>query len=208
MPDPRTHLGGLAAARAEGRIGGRRRKLDAGQRKEIAESIISGRKSGAEMARLYDARRPRRVSSPNIGLPARPAAPGSESRVSCSCRMRPASSSRASIPVLQPSLHAFAMSDRQIGVCATAGVLQHRDRPFGENPEICNSQLRDQLQDIGSESVEHEAAEDIKQHISFVADRRLTQLGLLDLYGIKPNLLSWIDDMLNVYHVGAIRSER
>jgi DNA invertase Pin-like site-specific DNA recombinase len=45
---------GLAAARAEGRIGGRRRKLDAGKRKEIAESIISGRKSGAEMARLYD----------------------------------------------------------------------------------------------------------------------------------------------------------
>lgn len=45
---------GLAAARAEGRIGGRRRKLDAGKRKEIAESVISGRKSGAEMARLYN----------------------------------------------------------------------------------------------------------------------------------------------------------
>ena len=45
---------GLAAARAEGRIGGRRRKLDAAKRKEIAESVLSGRKSGAEMARLYD----------------------------------------------------------------------------------------------------------------------------------------------------------
>jgi DNA invertase Pin-like site-specific DNA recombinase len=45
---------GLAAARAEGRIGGRRKKLDAGQRKEIADSVISGRKSGAEMARLYN----------------------------------------------------------------------------------------------------------------------------------------------------------
>jgi DNA invertase Pin-like site-specific DNA recombinase len=44
---------GLAAARAEGRIGGRRKKLDPGKRKEIAESVISGRKSGAEMARLY-----------------------------------------------------------------------------------------------------------------------------------------------------------
>ena len=43
-----------AAARAEGRIGGRRRKLDAAKRKEIAESVLSGRKSGAEMARLYD----------------------------------------------------------------------------------------------------------------------------------------------------------
>jgi DNA invertase Pin-like site-specific DNA recombinase len=45
---------GLAAARAEGRIGGRRKKLDTGQRKEIADSVISGRKSGAEMARLYN----------------------------------------------------------------------------------------------------------------------------------------------------------
>jgi DNA invertase Pin-like site-specific DNA recombinase len=45
---------GLAAARAEGRIGGRRKKLDAGKRKEIADSVISGRKSGAEMARLYN----------------------------------------------------------------------------------------------------------------------------------------------------------
>lgn len=51
---------GLAAARAEGRVGGRRKKLDAGKRKEIAESVISGRKSGAEMARLYN------ISSPTV----------------------------------------------------------------------------------------------------------------------------------------------
>ena len=44
---------GLAQARAEGRIGGRRRKLGDKQRREFAESVISGRKSGAEMARLY-----------------------------------------------------------------------------------------------------------------------------------------------------------
>jgi DNA invertase Pin-like site-specific DNA recombinase len=44
---------GLAAARAEGRVGGRRKKLDAVKRREIAESVLSGRKSGAEMARLY-----------------------------------------------------------------------------------------------------------------------------------------------------------
>jgi DNA invertase Pin-like site-specific DNA recombinase len=44
---------GLALARAEGRIGGRRRKLGDKQRREIAESVVSGRKSGAEMARLY-----------------------------------------------------------------------------------------------------------------------------------------------------------
>jgi DNA invertase Pin-like site-specific DNA recombinase len=47
---------GVAAARAAGRVGGRRKKLDAGQRREIAENVILGRKSGADMARLYMAR--------------------------------------------------------------------------------------------------------------------------------------------------------
>ena len=49
---------GLAAARAEGRVGGRRRKLDTAKRREIAESVISGRKSGADMARLYNISQP------------------------------------------------------------------------------------------------------------------------------------------------------
>jgi DNA invertase Pin-like site-specific DNA recombinase len=49
---------GLAQARAEGRVGGRRRKLTAKQRAEIAESVLSGRKSAAEMARLYDVSQP------------------------------------------------------------------------------------------------------------------------------------------------------
>jgi DNA invertase Pin-like site-specific DNA recombinase len=49
---------GLAAARAEGRIGGRRKKLDDTKRREIAESVVSGRKSGAEMARLYGVSQP------------------------------------------------------------------------------------------------------------------------------------------------------
>lgn len=44
---------GLAAARAEGRVGGRRKKLDAAKRREITESVISDRKSGTVMARLY-----------------------------------------------------------------------------------------------------------------------------------------------------------
>ena len=51
---------GLALARAEGRVGGRRRKLTERQRVEIAESVLAGRKSGAEMARLY------KVSQPTV----------------------------------------------------------------------------------------------------------------------------------------------
>jgi DNA invertase Pin-like site-specific DNA recombinase len=43
-----------SAGLAAGRIGGRRKKLDAAKRREIAESVISGRKTGAEMARLYN----------------------------------------------------------------------------------------------------------------------------------------------------------
>jgi transposase-like protein len=34
--------------------GGRREKLDAAKRREIAESVITGRKSGADVARHYN----------------------------------------------------------------------------------------------------------------------------------------------------------
>jgi DNA invertase Pin-like site-specific DNA recombinase len=44
---------GLAAARAEGRIGGRRKKLDDIKRREIAEAVVSGRKTAAQMARMF-----------------------------------------------------------------------------------------------------------------------------------------------------------
>lgn len=51
---------GLSAARAEGRIGGRRHKLSPVQRADIADNVLSGRKSNAGMARLYN------VSPPTI----------------------------------------------------------------------------------------------------------------------------------------------
>jgi len=49
---------GLTLARAEGRVGGRRRKLTERQRAEVADSVLSGRKSAAEMARLYSISQP------------------------------------------------------------------------------------------------------------------------------------------------------
>jgi DNA invertase Pin-like site-specific DNA recombinase len=49
---------GIELARAEGRVGGRRKKLDAAKRREIAESVVTGRKSGADMARLYGISQP------------------------------------------------------------------------------------------------------------------------------------------------------
>lgn len=51
---------GLSAARAEGRIGGRRKKLSQAQRANIVDNVLSGRKTGAEMARLY------KVSQPTV----------------------------------------------------------------------------------------------------------------------------------------------
>ncbi len=67
---------GLAAARAEGPVGGWRKKLDAAKRREIAESVVSGRKAGADMARLY------RVSQPTVSrIVAAHLANGAESAV-------------------------------------------------------------------------------------------------------------------------------
>jgi len=44
---------GLAAARAEGRVGGRRPKLTDRERAKVAEEVLSGRRSAAHMARLH-----------------------------------------------------------------------------------------------------------------------------------------------------------
>jgi DNA invertase Pin-like site-specific DNA recombinase len=46
-------IAGVAAARGEGRVLGRPRKLDVATERRIAKSILSGRKSGAAMARLH-----------------------------------------------------------------------------------------------------------------------------------------------------------
>ncbi len=51
---------GLVAARAEGRVGGRRPKLTPAQRADVVENVTSGRQTAAQMARLY------KVSEPTI----------------------------------------------------------------------------------------------------------------------------------------------
>jgi DNA invertase Pin-like site-specific DNA recombinase len=45
---------GLDAARKEGRIGGRRHKLKANQQQEIVQLIRSGKKTAADVARLFN----------------------------------------------------------------------------------------------------------------------------------------------------------
>ncbi len=51
---------GIVAARAEGRVGGRRPKLTAAQQADIAKNVLSGRNTAAQMARLY------KVSQPTV----------------------------------------------------------------------------------------------------------------------------------------------
>lgn len=62
---------GLRQARLEGRVGGRRSKLSNRQREEIAESVLSGRRTAADMARLYQVSQPtvsRIVANAKSGL--------------------------------------------------------------------------------------------------------------------------------------------
>jgi DNA invertase Pin-like site-specific DNA recombinase len=46
-------IAGIGAARGEGRVLGRPRKLDAATERKIAKSVLSGRSSGAAMARFH-----------------------------------------------------------------------------------------------------------------------------------------------------------
>jgi len=82
-----------------------------------------------------------------------------------------------------------------------------------ENPEIWTEDLRREIYVTCATIVEHEDAfidlafelgpvegldaRTVKQYIRYIADRRLTQLGLNALYQVESNPLPWLDDMLN-----------
>jgi len=69
----RERLGvGLAAARAEGRLGGRPPKLTAQEKLAVADAVLSGRRSAAGMARLHkvsEATISRLVAAHRTGMP-------------------------------------------------------------------------------------------------------------------------------------------
>ena len=46
-------------------------------------------------------------------------------------------------------------------------------------------------------SVEGLSGEEVKSYIRWIANRRLTQLGLLPIYRVDKNPLPWMDEMLN-----------
>ena len=82
-----------------------------------------------------------------------------------------------------------------------------------ENPEIWDDSLRNKITASCREIVSHEDAfidlafemgeieglsgQEVKDYIRYIANRRLTQLGLEEIFDIKQNPLGWMDSMLN-----------
>jgi ribonucleoside-diphosphate reductase beta chain len=82
-----------------------------------------------------------------------------------------------------------------------------------ENPEIWTEELRREIYLTCATIVDHEdafidlafefgaveglTAEEVKQYIRYIADRRLNQLGLNALFHVERNPLPWLDEMLN-----------
>ena len=51
-------------------------------------------------------------------------------------------------------------------------------------------------------------ADQVKQYIRFIGNRRLEQLGLNPIYDVKKNPLTWLDTMLNgVEHMNFLKVE-
>jgi ribonucleoside-diphosphate reductase beta chain len=82
-----------------------------------------------------------------------------------------------------------------------------------ENPEVWTDKLKKEIYEACSIAVSQEdafidlafemgplenlKAEEVKQYIRWIADRRLEQLGLKKAYHIKENPLTWLDAILN-----------
>ena len=84
---------------------------------------------------------------------------------------------------------------------------------IAEHPEIWTDEFQRSLYVTCSGMVEHEdafidlafelggveglAGSEVKDYIRYIADRRLTQLGLQPIYRLEKNPLPWMDEMLN-----------
>ncbi len=84
---------------------------------------------------------------------------------------------------------------------------------LAENPGIWDDELRHEIYRACHTIVSHEdafielafeqgdieglKADAIKDYIRYIADRRLTQLGLMPIHHIEDNPLPWLDEMLN-----------
>ena len=95
----------------------------------------------------------------------------------------------------------------------TNSIIQLFHTFLEENPEVLTDELRADLLKACQTIVEHEdafidlafemgpveglSADEVKQYIRYIADRRLTQLGLEPHYLVEKNPLRWMDEILN-----------
>ena len=82
-----------------------------------------------------------------------------------------------------------------------------------ENPGLLDESLKKEIYDACRTIVHHEdafidlafemgnieglTAQQVKEYIRWIANRRLSQLRLNEIYEVKENPLTWLDDMLN-----------
>ena len=95
----------------------------------------------------------------------------------------------------------------------TASIIKLFKTFVSENPEVWNEQLQKDLYTACDTIVSHEdsfidlafemgaveglSGSEVKEYIRYIADRRLTQLGLQPMYKSAKNPLRWMDEMLN-----------
>ena len=82
-----------------------------------------------------------------------------------------------------------------------------------ENPEIWNDELKSKIYSIAEKMVELEdkfidlsfdtgaieglTAEEVKEYIRYIADRRLISMGMKGIFKRKKNPLPWVEEMIN-----------
>lgn len=95
----------------------------------------------------------------------------------------------------------------------TSSIIRLFKSFVAENPEVWTESFKAELTDACATIVTHEdafidlafehgdvqglSAQNVKDYIRYIADRRLGQLGLDPLYGVEKNPLRWMDEMLN-----------
>lgn len=95
----------------------------------------------------------------------------------------------------------------------TLSVIRLLRTFIAENPEVWNEKMHKEIYEACDTIIHHEdafidlafqmgdieglTAEEVKQYIRYIGDRRLMQLGLKPKYGVEDNPLPWMDMMLN-----------
>jgi ribonucleoside-diphosphate reductase beta chain len=95
----------------------------------------------------------------------------------------------------------------------TESIIKLYKTFLAENPEIDQDELKRELSKIchtivgleenfidlafGVGGIEGLTSTEVKQYIKYIADRRLTQLGVPPLYNVIKNPLPWMDEILN-----------